>query len=62
MLGHYDYDAFVTLMRTGVTPEQGAEALPPMNLMPQYGKNCTDVELRALWTFLKCLEPHPSGT
>ena len=53
-LSDWTEDAFVTAMRTGVTPS--GQKLDPMNMpWPSYAK-LGDDELRALWLYLSSLE------
>jgi mono/diheme cytochrome c family protein len=54
-LGNWTLEDFVATMRSGVTPE--GKSLDP-SLMPWPIANAmTDVELKALWTYLNNLEP-----
>lgn len=61
VMGGYDFAAFDQVMRTGVKPN-GEPVGVPMTLMPKYGAKMTDVEMKALFAYLKSLPPVPSGT
>ncbi|MCA9582338.1 MAG: c-type cytochrome, partial [Myxococcales bacterium] len=53
-------DFFVS-MRQMKRPD-GSDIRPPMSLMKPYAKKMTDVELRALWAYLRSTTPVPTGT
>jgi hypothetical protein len=41
-------------MRDGVRPD-GTALLPPMTLVAPYAQNMTDIELQAMWAYLRTL-------
>jgi mono/diheme cytochrome c family protein len=53
-LGRWTYDHFVRAMREGVRPD-GTALLPPMTLIAPYAQNMTDIELQAMWAYLRTL-------
>lgn len=55
-LTSWTYDQFAKAMRDGVRPD-GTPVKPPMTLITPYAKQITDVEMQALWTFLRSLPP-----
>lgn len=55
-LGNWTYDQFVAALRDGVRPD-GTAIQPPMSLMGPYAERMSDVELRALWTYLQSVPP-----
>jgi cytochrome c553 len=55
-LGSWEYEDFIGAMREGVRPD-GTALRPPMDVMPIYAQQMTDVELQALWTYLQSLPP-----
>ena len=52
----WTYDQFAKAMRDGVRPD-GAALKPPMTLVMPYAKKITEVEMQALWKFLRSLPP-----
>jgi cytochrome c553 len=58
-LAGWTYDDFETALRGGRRPD-GTELRMPMTLILPYAANVTDVEMRALWTYLQSLPPTPS--
>lgn len=59
-MGDWDYDDFVVLMREGIRPD-GTEVLEPMSTGIQYLRRMSEVELRAMWTFLRSVPPAETG-
>jgi mono/diheme cytochrome c family protein len=59
-LSTWTYDQFVTAMREGRRPD-GTAIRPPMTLITPYAKNVTEVEMQALWAFLRSLPPAPTN-
>jgi mono/diheme cytochrome c family protein len=57
-LGPWSYEDFVTAMRQGRRPN-GSELRDPMASMAPAAQRMTAVELEALWTYLRSLEPLP---
>ena len=55
-LTNWTYDQFAKAMREGVRPD-GTPVKPPMTLITPYAKQITDVEMQALWAFLRSLPP-----
>jgi mono/diheme cytochrome c family protein len=55
-LSGWTYAQFETAMREGRRPD-GTPLKAPMTLITPYAKNVTEVEMRALWTFLQGLPP-----
>jgi mono/diheme cytochrome c family protein len=55
-LGSWNYEDFVTAMRSGTRPD-GTALLEPMTFIAPYARNMTEVELQALWTYLQSLPP-----
>lgn len=53
-LGSWTYDQFVAAMRDGVRPD-GSALLEPMTFVAPFARNMTDVEMRALWAYLRSL-------
>jgi cytochrome c553 len=58
-LGNWTYQDFVTALREGKRPD-GTELRAPMTNMRSYAQNMTDVELEALWAYLRSVPPVPS--
>jgi mono/diheme cytochrome c family protein len=57
-LGGWSYTQFVTALREGRRP--GGDTLrAPMSLMKPYARRMTDVELQALWAYLRSIPPKP---
>lgn len=54
-LSHWTYEGFATALRTGVTPD--AKVLDPAVMPWPIALEMTDVELEALWLYLKSLPP-----
>ena len=59
-LAGWSYDDFSLTMKEGKN-KSGAALREPMLSMGKYARNMTDVELRALWIFIKDLPPLPTG-
>jgi mono/diheme cytochrome c family protein len=59
-LASWSYDQFAKALRDGVRPD-GTALKPPMTLVTPYAKQFTDVEVQALWTFLRSLPPVPTN-
>ncbi len=57
-LASWSFEEFDTTMRTGIRPD-GTSFGVPMNNLPQYAAQMTDVEMRALFAYLKTLAPMP---
>ncbi len=51
-IGPWTYDQFVQALREGRRPD-GTALRAPMTLMSPYAKSMTDVELQALWAYLR---------
>jgi mono/diheme cytochrome c family protein len=51
-LAKVTYEQFVKTMREGVRAD-GTPLKPPMNALTQYAQKMTDVEMQALWAYLK---------
>ena len=59
-LAGYTYEDFVRVMREGKR-KNGAALLEPMASMPKFAKNMTEVEMQALWAYIKDLPPTPTN-
>jgi mono/diheme cytochrome c family protein len=59
-LAGWTYDRFVSTLKTGERPD-GTPLRAPMSGMVPYARRMTDVELRALWAYLRSLPPKPSS-
>ena len=55
-LGEWSYEDFVVAMREGRRPD-GAEIREPMTMIQPAAQRMTDVEMEALWTYLRTLPP-----
>lgn len=55
-LGGWSYEQFATAMREGVRPD-GTALLAPMTMVTPYARNMTEVEMEALWAYLRSVEP-----
>jgi mono/diheme cytochrome c family protein len=55
-LGGWTYDQFVQTMRKGVRPD-GTPLREPMSVIPVYANKMTDVEMQALWAYLRFVPP-----
>ena len=55
-LGEWSYEQFVTAMREARRPD-GTALLPPMSTVAPFAQRMTDVELEALWLYLRTLPP-----
>lgn len=53
-LASWSYDDFVAAMRQGVRPD-GTRILPPMTLLQPYAQQMTNVEMQAIWAYLRSL-------
>lgn len=58
-LASWTLDQFTTAMRDGRRPD-GTALLAPMTLVAPYAKNMTDVEIEALWLYLRSVPAVPS--
>jgi mono/diheme cytochrome c family protein len=56
----YTYDDFKRVLREGKR-KNGDMLLEPMASMPRFAKNMTEVELQALWSYIKDLPATPTG-
>jgi len=59
-LAAWSYAAFETALREGKRPD-GSALVEPMTFVTPYAVNMTDVEMRALWTYLQSLPPTPTS-
>lgn len=59
-LGSWDYEDFVTALRDGARPD-GTNLIAPMTFITPYAQRMTDVEMEALWLYLRSLPPVASG-
>ena len=57
-LAGWTYEQFVAALRDGTRPD-GTKLLVPMTFVQPYAQQMTDVELRALFTYLQSLPPTP---
>ena len=55
-LGGWTYDQFVHALRESMRPD-GTPIRVPMTLIAPYAKNMTDVEMQALWAYLRSRPP-----
>lgn len=60
-LGPWTYEQFTVALREGRRPD-GTMLRPPMSLIMPYAQKMTDVELQALWMFLRSLPPAQTGS
>ena len=58
-IGAWSYEQFVTALREARRPD-GSALLPPMNGFAPFAQRMTDVELQALWLYLRSLPPTPT--
>jgi mono/diheme cytochrome c family protein len=58
-LADWTQEQFLVAMREAKRPD-GTELLPPMDVVAVYGQRMTDVELQALWMYLRTLPPLPT--
>jgi cytochrome c553 len=58
-LGKVTYEQFVKAMREGVRPD-GTPLKPPMNGLLAYAQRMTDVEMQALWAYLRSVPAAPT--
>jgi mono/diheme cytochrome c family protein len=58
-IGHYTYETFTSVLRTGVRPD-GSKLHPMMPIAST--KLMTEVELAATWKYLRSLPPRPMGS
>lgn len=58
-LGRWTLGQFVTAMRDGIRPD-GTALQAPMNMMMPYARSMTDVEIEALWAYLRSLPARPA--
>ena len=56
----WTYDDFVGALRDGKS-KNGRALLEPMSSMPKFAKNMTEVEMQALWEFIRALPAAPTG-
>jgi cytochrome c553 len=59
-LESWSYENFVAAMQQGIRPD-GSDILMPMRLIMPYAQRMTDVELEALWAYLRSLPPVATG-
>jgi mono/diheme cytochrome c family protein len=59
-LAGWSYEDFETALRRGTRPD-GTALLAPMTFVTPYAVNMTDVEMQALWTYLRSLPPTPAS-
>lgn len=59
-LASWSFEQFDTVMRTGKRPD-GSAVKDPMSLVMPYAVKMTEVEMKALWTYLSSLPPRPIG-
>ncbi len=59
-LGDWTYYDFVKALREGVRPD-GTPMAVPMSDLTAYTRNMTDLEMEAVWAFLRSVPPLPSG-
>ena len=59
-LADWTYAQFVTLMREGRRPD-GTQTRMPMTLMMTYAGQMTETEMKALWAYLRSVEPGPGS-
>lgn len=57
-LAAWTFDAFRAAMTEGIRPD-GTPLRAPMDLIVPYGNEMTDVELEALWSYLRSVPPLP---
>ncbi|MEX1259043.1 MAG: cytochrome c [Gemmatimonadota bacterium] len=60
-LAGWSYDDFLAAMREAVRPD-GTPLVAPMTFVTPAANVMTDIELRALWTYLQSLPPTPTPT
>jgi mono/diheme cytochrome c family protein len=53
-LGPWTYDQFARALREGLRAD-GTAIRPPMTLVGPYAKNMTEVEMQALWAYLRSI-------
>jgi cytochrome c553 len=58
-LGKVSYEQFVKAMREGVRPD-GTPVKPPMNAIMPYAQRMKDVEMQALWAYLRSIPAAPT--
>ena len=58
-LGGWTFEQFRTALTEGVRPD-GTTLLPPMTLVLPAGQSMTDVELEALWAYVRSVPPMPT--
>ncbi len=56
----WTYDDFVGALRNGKS-KNGRVLLEPMSSVPKFAKNMTEVEMQALWEFIRALPAAPAG-
>lgn len=59
-LAGWSYEDFVVALKEAKS-KNGRALLEPMATMPKFAKNMTDVELQALWEYLKTVPASPTG-
>ena len=59
-LASWTYDQFVNAMRNATRPD-GSPIQPPMALITPYAQRMTDVELQALWNYLRSVPAQPTN-
>jgi mono/diheme cytochrome c family protein len=56
----WTYDNFVAAMRNSMRPD-GTPLQPPMTLVAPYAQRMTDVEMQALWNYLRTVPAQPTN-
>lgn len=60
-LAGWSYDDFARALKEGKS-KNGVALREPMASMPKFARNMTDIELQALWAYIKELPAQPTGT
>ena len=60
-LAGWSYEDFETALRAGKRPD-GTALVAPMTFVTPYAANMTEVEMRALWTYLQSVPGRPTGS
>jgi cytochrome c553 len=59
-LAGWSFEDFARALKEGRS-KSGVELRQPMLGMAKFGRNMTDIEMQALWAFIKDLPPQPTG-
>ncbi len=59
-LGSWTYEQFAKTMREGTRPD-GTPVQPPMSFVMPYANRMTDVEMQAIWTYLRTVPAQPTN-